>query len=261
VRVLVTKMHGTRNDFVVLDQRTARLDDLPSFARWVCERRGGIGADGLIALDASAVADLRMRTINADGSEAEMCGNGVRCAARWADEAGLGDRIAFETEAGVIQTEIVAREPEYCVRVAMGRPRIGVMAALDEASFVELGNPHVVFLRDRLDEIDLPALGQRLQRDSRFPAGVNVHVAALAGSALRVRHWERGVGLTMACGTGAVACAAVALSKKFLTSPVDVLVPGGRLVVEWDGRGGAYLTGPAARLFDAEAHVAFDASG
>src|SRR5215469_10740100 len=99
----VTKMHGARNDFIVLDQRSNKIDSLPKFARWVCDRRAGIGADGLIVIEAPEVADARMRIINADGSEAEMCGNGIRCAARWLDEVGEGDRIRFETLAGIVE--------------------------------------------------------------------------------------------------------------------------------------------------------------
>jgi diaminopimelate epimerase len=264
MRVPVTKMHGTRNDFVILDQRTARVRDLTSFARWACDRHAGIGADGVIAIESSEIADLRMRTINVDGSEAEMCGNGIRCAARWVDEAGEGDRVAFETGGGLIETQIVAREPAYSVRVAMGEPRISAMRtmAAGEASFVELGNPHVVLLSERVNDIDLVTVAQQLQGSPLFPDGVNVHVAALEGDgSLRVRHWERGVGLTMACGTGAVACAAAALEKELLVSPVEVRVPGGQLAVEWDGCGRAYLIGPAVRVFDTEVQVDFGAGG
>lgn len=258
MRVRVTKMHGTRNDFVILDQRTAHVRNLTSFARWACDRHAGIGADGVIAIESSATADLRMRTINADGSEAEMCGNGIRCAARWVDEAGEGDRVAFETEGGLIETQIVARAPEYLIRVAMGEPRISTMRATPagEASFVDLGNPHVVLFSERVDDVDLVTIAQALQGSPLFPDGVNVHVAALEGDgSLRVRHWERGVGLTMACGTGAVACAVAALERQLLVSPIDVRVPGGCLAVEWDGRGRAYLIGPAVRVFDAEVQI------
>jgi diaminopimelate epimerase len=201
-----------------------------------------------------------MRTINADGSEAEMCGNGVRCAARWLDEAGAGQRMTFETEAGTVHTEIVAREPEYQVRVAMGIPRIAAfdVRGFSDASFVDLGNPHVVVFCDDPAAVDLEALAEGLQRDPRLSEGANVHVFAVETSGgLRVRHWERGVGLTMACGTGAVACAAVAIAKRRVVSPVSVDVPGGRLSVEWDGRGDAFLSGPAIRVFDTE--VEFDA--
>jgi len=254
-RARVTKMHGAQNDFVLLDARTAAPSDLAAFARWACDRRAGIGADGLLVLEASPNGDVRMRTINADGSEAEMCGNGVRCAARWLDEAGAGERMAFETAAGTIHTEVITRAPEYQVRVAMGTPRITsfVVPGFSEACFVDLGNPHVVVFSEDTGAVDLEALAERLQRDPRLPDGANVHVVTVEDSgALRVRHWERGVGLTMACGTGAVACAAVAIAQRNVISPVTVEVPGGRLTVEWDGCGDAFLSGPAIRVFDAE---------
>lgn len=254
----VTKMHGVRNDFVVVDRRRERLDDVMSFARWACDRRAGIGADGLIVLEESPNADVKMRTLNADGTEAEMCGNGVRCAARWLDESGEGDRIAFETAAGIVRTEIVAREPEYLVRVVMRRPRIAepIPFSTPNATFVDLGNPHIVVFESDVNALDLETLAREFQTASVFPSGTNVHVVAPFDSgSLRVRHWERGVGITMACGTGAVACAAVAVGKKLAASPVEVFVPGGRLVVEFDDSGNAFLVGPAVRVFDAEVRV------
>lgn len=249
----VTKMHGARNDFAVIDARVAPLNDVASFARWACDRRGGIGADGCIVLETSSIADVRMRTINADGSEAEMCGNGIRCAARWLDEAGEGEQVAFDTDAGVVHTEIVARDPDYLVRVAIGIPKVDGALLQAPDAFVDLGNPHVVLFRDRLEDVDLESAAAELNNDPRFPGGTNVHVAAKNGmGSMRVRHWERGVGLTMACGTGAVACAAVGVERGIVASPVEIFVPGGRLVVEWDGRGDAYLTGPAVRVFDTD---------
>jgi diaminopimelate epimerase len=253
----VTKMHGARNDFVVVDARIESLREPPQFARWVCDRRAGIGADGCLVLEPTQVADVRMRTINADGTEAEMCGNGIRCAARWLDEAGEGERIAFATDAGIVRTEIVAREPEYLVRVAIGTPRVEAQAlgALPDAAFVDIGNPHVVIFRSDLDAVDLEAVAAALQREPAFPAGTNVHVAAVSGRrSLRVRHWERGVGLTMACGTGAVACAAAGVARGLIVAPVEVRVPGGNLLVEWDGSE-AHLIGPAVRVFDTEIEV------
>ena len=253
----VTKMHGALNDFVIVDFRNMRPSDMASFARWACDRRAGIGADGVIALEPSQIADVRMRTINADGTEAEMCGNGIRCAARWLDEAGEGDRIAFETDASIVRTEILAREPEYLAKVAMGRPKIRQVSlpAFPGAAFVEIGNPHVVLFRANVEEIDLETLAEALQKESIFAAGTNVHVAAERDGALWVRHWERGVGMTMACGTGAVACVAAATERGAVTSPVEVFVPGGRLIVEWDGTGHANLIGPAVRVFDTEVNV------
>jgi diaminopimelate epimerase len=256
-RVAVTKMHGARNDFLVLDARHQGVGDLSAFAIGLCDRRAGIGADGLIVIEQSSTADVRMRTINADGSEAEMCGNGIRCAARWLDEAGEGERLAFETAAGTIRTEIVARQPEYRVRVEMAQPFIAPHSVpfLDDARFVDMGNPHVVLFRKHVDDVEITMLATRLQTHSLFPKGTNVHVVAVEGpDSLRVRHWERGVGLTMACGTGAVACAAAAIEKQLVASPVEVFVPGGRLVVEWDGDT-AHLSGPAVRVFDTSVPV------
>ncbi|HEY1881827.1 MAG TPA: diaminopimelate epimerase [Candidatus Cybelea sp.] len=258
MRMAVTKMHGARNDFVVVDRRREKDGNLPSFARWACDRHAGIGADGVIAIESSSLADARMRIFNADGSEAEMCGNGIRCAARWLDEAEAREGFTFETDAGSIATQIVSRGLEYAVRVAMGRPRIDdvFLGSLGSGSFVELGNPHVVVFRHGVDDLDLEIAGPQLQRDPAFPNGTNVHVAARNEEGLlNVRHWERGVGLTMACGTGAVACAAAAIRNGITASPVELLVPGGRLVVEWNGSGIAYLTGPAVRVFDTEVDI------
>ncbi len=258
MRVPLTKMHGAQNDFVILDRRAVPVRDLAAFARWVCDRHAGVGADGLIALESSQRADVRMLTINADGSEAEMCGNGIRCAARWLDETGHPGPIKFESGGAVLRAEIVTREPEYLVRVAMGRPLVRpfALSELEKASFVDLGNPHVVGFVADVDEVDLTSLAAQIQARPAFASGVNLHVATKVGrDSIKVRHWERGVGLTLACGTGAVACAAVALQHGAAESPVEVRVPGGRLVVNWDGNGDAYLTGPATRVFDTDVAI------
>ncbi|HUY40920.1 MAG TPA: diaminopimelate epimerase [Candidatus Dormibacteraeota bacterium] len=248
----LVKMHGAHNDFVVVDAREAAVERGPELARCLCDRRGGIGADGLLVVGSSRIAQVAMRVFNADGSEAEMCGNGIRCVARYLDEAGEGAALMVETEAGVIATRVVAREPQYLVRVAMGVPRFeSVALELAQARVVSLGNPHVVLLRAAGDDMDLVATAIALQRSPALPQGANVHLAVVENEhALRVRHWERGVGLTQACGTGAVACAATAIALGRARSPVDVHVPGGVLVVEWDGEGEAHLTGPAMRVFE-----------
>ncbi len=264
MRVSVSKMHGARNDFVILDRRANPVTDLASFARWACDRRAGIGADGVISIEPSTVADVRMQTINADGSTAEMCGNGIRCAARWLDEAGEGEKRVFETDAGPVATEVVAREPEYLVRVAMGRPTLkpARLPVVGDVTLVDLGNPHVVIWWERSDENDLERTAREIEASGVFPNGVNVHVVTpKTQRSLHVAHWERGVGATMACGTGAVACAAVALQRGSVSSPVEVFVPGGRLVVEWNGRDGASLTGPAVRVFDTRIAIADEGAG
>ena len=251
--IALTKMHGARNDFAVIDARAHPIDDLAAVARRVCDRRCGIGADGLIVLESLHNGAVAMRTINADGSEAEMCGNGVRCAARWLDEAREGDRVTFETAAGLVRTEIVAREPDYLVRVTMPQPRV-IARSLEgfaDAAIVDVGNPHAVIFATNGERIAVEELGPRLQDDPRFPGGINVHVALVDGEHdMRVRHWERGVGATQACGTGAVAAAVAAIERGTVTSPVELAVPGGVLTVEFDGRD-SWLTGPAVRVFDA----------
>ncbi len=248
----LVKMHGAHNDFVVVDAREEPVERAAELARRLCDRRGGIGADGLLAIASSRIAQVAMRIFNADGSEAEMCGNGVRCVARYLDEAGEGGVLGIETEAGVIQTRVVARQPHYLVRVAMGIPRFeGALLEYAGARVVSIGNPHVVLFRGSLDDLDLVATATGLQRSEALPQGANVHIAVVENDrCLHVRHWERGVGLTQACGTGAVACAAAAIATGSARSPVDVGVPGGVLVVEWDGEGEAYLTGPAVRVFE-----------
>jgi diaminopimelate epimerase len=257
----LTKMHGTENDFVVIDLRAQTLAHPAAFARRVCDRRTGVGADGVLALERPAQrgAAIAMRVLNADGSSAEMCGNGIRCAARWLYEAGEGDAIAFETGAGIVRTSVESTEPEFLVRVAMGRAIPERLEGDSDAWFVDLGNPHVVLVRNRTDEPELGSYARALQDDLRFPNGTNVHTAVLHDRHLDVLHWERGVGHTRACGTGAVASAAVAARMWDRRDPVDVHVPGGRLTVEWADDGSALLVGPAERVFDTMvARDAFD---
>ena len=251
-RIALTKMHGAGNDFVILDARANPNEDFGALALVVCDRRTGIGADGLIAIAPSGDANAAMRTFNPDGSEAEMCGNGIRCAARWLDEAGEGAGLAFETAAGIVRTEVVARNPEYLVRATVPLPRIvrNRFDGLGDAVLVDSGNPHLVLLRGAGDEDDLNVLGPQLQSDLRFPGGINVHTAVVENPhRLRVRHWERGAGATLACGTGAIAAALAAIERGSVSSPVDVFVPGGKLVVEIDSSS-ASLVGPAVRVFD-----------
>ncbi|MBV8638061.1 MAG: diaminopimelate epimerase [Candidatus Eremiobacteraeota bacterium] len=252
-RVAVTKMHGARNDFIILDARTVALDDVSSLARRLCDRHSGIGADGVLLVGHSACADASMRVINADGSEAEMCGNGVRCVARYLDERDEGRELLIETLAGSIHTVVVERGETYRVRVDVGIPHVmKVKLPLPDAVAVDIGNPHVVLFRAALGDVaELAALGEELQHNDLFPRGTNVHVAVIVNAhEMRVRHFERGAGLTMACGTGAVACVAAAIARGTAVSPVTVHVPGGELLIELDAAGRASMTGPAVHVFD-----------
>jgi diaminopimelate epimerase len=249
--VPVVKTNGTGNDFILVDERIAPLADPVAFAQRVCDRIHGIGADGVLLVGDSASDDARMRVINADGSEAEMCGNGMRCVARYLSEHDGLEVATVETLAGPIGTRILSHDP-YRVAVEMGEPRIG--AAHHVAGFhatpVDLGNPHVVIRVDDVDPIDIGATGARIERDPRYPHGTNVHFVARDGDGWRVRHWERGAGATQACGTGAVAVAAVLIAAGEAASPVSLRVPGGTLEVRWNAGERATLIGDAVREFE-----------
>lgn len=250
-QIHLVKMHGARNDFIVVDARERPLERAPEAARRLCDRRSGVGADGLLLVVPSSVASVGMQVFNADGSEAEMCGNGIRCVARYLDEAGEGGLLEIETAAGVIETRVMQREPEYLVRVAIGTPElVPCELGIEDAVLVDVGNPHVVLARPDLDEARLVKAARALQHSPALANGANVHECAPDGDGIRVLHWERGVGLTQACGTGAVACAIAAMRRSNARSPLRVRTPGGALTVEWDGSGVAHLTGPAERVFE-----------
>jgi len=251
VTVPFVKMNGTHNEFVVVDGRETPVDDPVALGVLMCDPKLGPGADGLLLVLDSASADVRMRVINADGSEAEMCGNGIRCVARYLDEHDGRAEALVETLSGPIATRVLSREP-YTVSEVMAVPLIG--STIEVAGFtgvpVDVGNPHAVFVVDDLAQIDLPVLGPLISEDTElFPDGVNVHFVQIAGDRLRVLHWERGAGATAACGTGAVACAAVAMMGYGFTSPVTLDVPGGVLRVEWTPGERATLIGDAVVEF------------
>lgn len=240
------KMNGTLNTFVVVDGRETPVDDPVTFAQGVCDPARGPGADGLLLVLDSTSADVRLRIINADGSEADMCGNGIRCLARYLDEHDGRGEAVVETLSGPIATRVLSREP-YLVSEVMGVPEIGAPheVAGFRATPVNVGNEHVVIFVDDLAAIDIKTLGPRICNDPRYPDGVNVHFVQIAGDRLRVLHWERGAGATAACGTGAVASAAVAITSHGFTSPVTLEVPGGTLRVEWSPGERATLIGDA----------------
>jgi diaminopimelate epimerase len=250
-------MHGARNDFIVLDARTEPVDGLAALARRLCDRHTGIGADGLLVIGEGTDGEASMRVINSDGSEAEMCGNGVRCVARYLDEHGEGGEKRIDTGAGAIQTRVIERGETYRVCVDMGLACVLDLAVpLEDAVAVDVGNPHVVLFRETLDAVDLVALGEEMQQSELFPNGTNVHVAVVDDrSHLRVRHYERGAGLTMACGTGAVACVAAGIARGLVDRAATVAVPGGELSIEIDERGRALMTGPAVHVFDTAVDV------
>jgi len=250
------KMNGTQNDFVVLDERPPRYGDYGRLAREICDRNEGLGADGLLVVLETDAGDAAMRIYNADGSEAEMCGNGVRCVARYLAERGFGDTFTIATRAGAIETEILSRQRgEYWVRVNMGVPQFPAAAAEERVTVfdrawtyiaVSMGNPHIVVPVIDVQSIDVEHLGRALATHPQFPNGTNVHFVEQTGrSTLNVRHYERGVGITKACGTGVVASAAAFIQRGALRGPAIVVVPGGLLAVRWEPGGPAFLDGPA----------------
>jgi diaminopimelate epimerase len=258
----VVKMHGAHNSFIVLDERAGGERDYPALARRWCAREGGLEADGLLVIapapDAAALAT--MRVFNADGSEAEMCGNGIRCVARFLHERGAPERFALATAAGPIGVEIVSHEPEYAVRADLGIPSLAGDGGSRELSAdgrswryreVSLGNPHAVVALEDFGGLDVARSGAAISTHPNFPRGVNVHfVRRIDDRTLEVRHFERGVGVTQACGTGAVAAAVAGIARGELGSPVTVWVPGGRLEVGWVPGGHASLSGPAETLYE-----------
>jgi len=272
------KMHGTGNDFVLLEAQGDERD-WPRLARTMCDRHFGVGADGLILVLPSSRADVRMRMFNPDGSEAEMCGNGLRCIVKYAVEGGLAHprdgRIDVETPAGVLsaQTFSDGRTVER-VRVSMGVPRFAPaeIPVLVEAkrpivdlplavgghalrlTCVSMGNPHAVhFLDGPVAAFPLEEVGPLVEHHSLFPQRVNFEVAqVLAADRIEARVWERGAGPTLACGSGASATVVAARLQSRVGERVDITLPGGTLVIEWDGGGEVYLTGPAERVFAGE---------
>ena len=251
--VPVVKTSGTGNQFLLVDERLTPLDDASAFARRVCDPEHGLGADGILLIETSDRFDARMRIVNADGSEAEMCGNGMRCVARYLDEHDALEAATVETLAGPIGTRVLSRAP-YTIAVEMGEPRIGEPHLVSgfRATPVDVGNPHVVIRpeRDDLEALDLARVGPQIERDPQYPHGTNVHFVARVHDRWRVRHWERGAGATQACGTGAVAVAAVLIAAGDATSPVVLHVPGGVLEVSWKPGERATLVGDAVREFE-----------
>jgi diaminopimelate epimerase len=259
-----TKMHGAGNDYVYVDLFDETVADAPALARAVSDRHTGIGGDGLILLAPSDAADVKMIMYNADGSRAQMCGNGVRCLAKLARDRGraAGDEIGVETDDGIKAVRFTDRG----IRVDMGAPRVdpaalpaelpGTHAALDvldrsfDVTAVSMGNPHVVTYVEDVDAIDVARYGAAIETDPRFPERTNVEfVQVLDESTVRQRTWERGSGETQACGTGACAVCVAGVLTGRTRSPLRNRLLGGELLLEWDGEGSVFMTGPAVEVF------------
>lgn len=253
------KMHGLGNDFVVIDVRAQPVAMTEGLARAIADRKTGIGCDQLILIGGSDQADVSMRIFNQDGSEVEACGNATRCVPLF-----VGRDVSIETRAGVLQ----AGRSGALVSVDMGEPRFGweeipLAYAMDTLAMpaswddlpsptaVNIGNPHVVFFLNSLEATDMARLGPIIEHDPLFPARVNVNFAQImAPDHVRLTVWERGVGFTRACGTGACATAVSAIRRKLVHGPVRVSLDGGDLLIDWTPGGRITMTGPAAHVFD-----------
>ena len=260
-----TKMNGAGNDFVMLDNRDGRLQLAPGQIAGLCDRHRGVGADGVLVVEKPANgADFRMRYYNADGGEAEMCGNGARCFARFASRiSGSQGSVSFETPAGVIRAECHGDN----VRLAMSQPhdllldqQIDLAHGSVLAHSVNTGVPHAIVFVEDLDKTDVRGLGAALRYHPHFaPKGTNVNFVRITGpSAVTVRTYERGVeDETLACGTGVVATALILHEKHGAPSPVSVRVRGGdTLSISFEIEGSVYrnvtLTGPADFVFEGQ---------
>ena len=247
-------MHGVGNDFIILDPEVVAGRDLRGLALEVCDRHFGVGADGILVPAPSEVADLKMIYLNSDGSPSEMCGNGIRCLARYAKDRGLveGDALTVETGAGVKK---VVLSGDGSSRVDMGPPACGSEVEVGGFRFlrVSMGNPHAVaFLGSEVEALDLEEIGPLVERAPLFPERTNVEFVYVRGeNEIRMRVWERGAGETLASGSGSCAAAVAAVSRSLVRSPVSVVLDGGVVEVEWAGES-VYMTGPAEYVCEGE---------
>ena len=267
-----TKMHGLGNDHLVINMFETELPDTSKLAPIMCHRHLGIGADGLILVGPSDEYDFSMRVINSDGTESEMCGNGIRCLARYVFENGMTNKTTFVTESlrGPHTQEIHTANGQFIdVTTEMGEPRLKrslipmtgddsnqvISEALDvggriwNVTLVNVGNPHCVVFVDDVDSIDLPSIGPKFENHDRFPNRINTEfIQVLDRNNLRMRVWERGCGETMACGTGATASVVAAILNGYTFDTVMVHLAYGDLIIEWRDRGQLYMTGGATHI-------------
>ena len=253
------KMHGLGNDFVIVDAREELLEIDDALARSVADRRTGVGCDQLIVLEQSDVADLRMRIWNHDGIEVESCGNASRCvvALTHARSIETGGGLVTGTEHGS-EIEVSLGEPHFewdrvPITYAMStNPVPMAWGDLKNPIALNVGNPHLVFFVENADAIELDELGPRIEHDPVFPERINVNVAEIHPDGIRLRTWERGSGLTRACGTGACATAVAAILTKRVQSPVKVTMPGGALTIAWEPGQPIRMKGGATYVFKGE---------
>ena len=269
-----TKMHGLGNDYVYVNCFEEKIDNPPAVARFVSDRHFGIGSDGLIMINPSKRADFEMEMYNADGSRGEMCGNGIRCVAKYVYDYGLTDKtqISVETLGGIKYLDLTVEDGKVSlVKVDMGKPEleddlIQIISereqVIDEPievdgkeyhmTGVSMGNPHAVIYVDDVKGLDLEKIGPKFENHERFPKRINTEfVHCIDRQTVEMRVWERGSGETLACGTGACAVAVSSILNNLTDTQVTVKLLGGDLQIEWDReKDRVFMTGPATVVFD-----------
>jgi diaminopimelate epimerase len=253
------KMHGLGNDFVILDARAEPFEVTPSLAKAIADRRTGVGCDQLIVLEPSDRANLKMRIWNSDGGEVESCGNATRCVVQ------LTGANRIDSDGGLLEGEDLGAEVEVSIR----EPRFGwdeiplaypmdtsalplSWEGLEHPMALNVGNPHLVFFVDDLASVPIEKIGSAIENDAAFPDRINVNVAQLRVDGIQLKTWERGAGLTLACGTGACASAVAAIKTKRASSPVRVTMPGGSLTIAWEPGRPIRMRGNATHVFSGE---------
>ena len=276
-----TKMQGLGNDYFYLNCFKEKIDTPPEVAKIVSNRHFGIGSDGLIMINPSKVADFEMEMYNADGSRGEMCGNGIRCVAKYVYDYGLTDKthISVETLGGIKYLDLTVKDGKVAlVRVDMGEPELdpekipiimkgysdetdrvlNAQIKVDGKEYhmtgVSMGNPHDVVYIDNVQGLDIEKIGPKFENHERFPQRINTEFARVIDrKTVEMRVWERGSGETLACGTGACAVAVASILNGYTEREVEIRLLGGNLQIEWNEEDNhVYMTGPATVVFDGE---------
>lgn len=258
-----TKMQGIGNDYVYINCFEEQVEDPAELSKKVSNRHFGMGSDGLILICPSEAGDCRMRMFNADGSESEMCGNGLRCVGKYVYDHKIVDKTEFdvETKAGIKHLKLTVKEGKASlITVDMGTPKITsqisepIVVAGKSYEFIgiSMGNPHAVYFMEDIDSLDLESIGPAFENHERFPDRTNSEfIQVVDRSYIRMRVWERGSGETLACGTGAAASAVAAVLSGRTEDTVEVELLGGNLTIHWDRKSGrTFMTGPAVEVYE-----------
>ncbi len=259
--IFFTKMHGIGNDYVYVNCFENSIKNPELFAKFVSNRNFGIGSDGVILIDKSDKCDLKMRIFNYDGTEAEMCGNGIRCVGKYAYEKGLVKKevMTIETLAGIKILKLNIKNGYVIdVTVNMGEPVISsnIKLKIGNKIFnlynVSMGNPHSIVFVNNVDSFDVNKYGKAISKNNIFPNRTNVEfVEVVDKNTLKVRVYERGAGETLACGTGACASLVASNENGFVNKKIDVILKGGVLKIEWNkNENNVYMTGPATTVYE-----------